>query len=96
MDNEISVMKSASFPSLRVKPELRSAAEQVLLQGESLSSFIESSIRANIDRRLSQKEFIARGLASRDRARITGVYEDADLVVDQLQKMLIEAKKKRQ
>ncbi|NHQ59996.1 prevent-host-death protein [Chlorobium sp. BLA1] len=88
-------MKSASFPSLRVKPELRNAAEEVLQQGESLSSFIESSIRANIDRRLNQKEFITRGLASRDHARITGVYKDADLVVDRLHEMLLEAKKKR-
>jgi predicted transcriptional regulator len=86
-------MKSASFPSLRVKPELRNAAEQVLQQGETLSSFIESSIRANIDRRLSQKEFIARGLASRDRARMTGEYVDADLVVERLQEMLLEVKK---
>lgn len=86
-------MKSASFPSLRVKPELRNAAEQVLQQGETLSSFIESSIRANIDRRLSQKEFIVRGLASRDRAHSTGEYEDADLVVKRLHEMLLEAKK---
>jgi predicted transcriptional regulator len=88
-------MKSASLPSLRVEPELRNAAEQVLQQGETLSSFIESSIRANIERRLSQKEFIARGLASRDRVRRTGEYEDAHVVMDQLQKMLLEAKKKR-
>lgn len=88
-------MKSASLPSLRVEPMLRKAAEEVLQHGETLSSFIEASLRANIDRRLSQKEFIARGLASRDRARITEVYEDTELVVDQLQKMLLQAKKKR-
>ncbi len=89
-------MKSASLPSLRVEPELRQAAEQALQQGETLSSFIEASLRANIERRLSQKEFIARGLASQERARRTGEYEDAQVVVDQLQKMLLEEKKKRQ
>ena len=88
-------MKSASLPSLRVEPELRNAAEQILRQGETLSSFIESSIRANIAHRLSQNEFVARGLASRERARSTGEYEDADLVVDQLQKMLLAAKMNR-
>lgn len=88
-------MKSASFPSLRVKAELRNASEQVLLKGETLSSFIESSIRANIDRRLSQRELIARGLASRDRARINGEYVNAELVIERLQEMLLEAKKKR-
>ena len=89
-------MKSASLPSLRVEPELRQAAEQALQQGETLSSFIEASLRANIERRLSQKEFIARGLASQERARRTGEYEDAQVVVDQLQKMFLEEKKRRQ
>jgi predicted transcriptional regulator len=88
-------MKSASLPSLRVAPELRKAAEQVLQQGETLSSFIESSVRANIERRQSQQEFIARGLASRDRARSTGQYDESDIVIVELQKMLFEAKKKR-
>ncbi|HWR01461.1 MAG TPA: YlcI/YnfO family protein [Chlorobaculum sp.] len=88
-------MKSSSLPSLRVEPELREAAELVLQEGETLSSFIVSSLRTNIERRLSQKEFIARGLASRDRARITGQYEDAQVVIDELQKMLLEEKKKR-
>ena len=74
---------------------LRKAAEEVLQQGETLSSFIEASLRANIERRLSQKEFIARGLDSRERTRSTGEYEDAHVVMDQLQKMLLEAKKKR-
>lgn len=88
-------MKSASLPSLRVEPMLRKAAEEVLQQGETLSSFIEASLRANIERRLSQKEFIARGLASRNHASSTGVDEDADVVVEQLQKMLLAEKKKR-
>ena len=41
-------MKTATFPSLRVTAEFRQAAEQVLLEGESLSSFVEESIRENI------------------------------------------------
>ena len=40
-------------------------------------------------------EFIARALASRERARSIGEYSDAQAVVEQLQKMLNEAKKKR-
>jgi len=87
-------MKSASLPSLRVEPELRKAAEAVLREGETLSSFIEESLRTNIERRLSQQEFIARGLASRDRARQTGEYVDAETVLDRLQLMLNEAKSK--
>jgi predicted transcriptional regulator len=87
-------MKSASLPSLRVDPELRKSAEAVLREGETLSSFIEESIRANIERRLSQQEFVARGLASRDRARQTGEYVAAETVLDRLQLMLNEAKAK--
>lgn len=88
-------MKSASLPSLRVTPELRKAAEEVLHEGETLSSFIEESLRANIEKRISREAFIARGLASRDRALETGVYVDADAVIDRLQLMLNDAKAKQ-
>lgn len=67
-------MKSATLPPLRVTPELRSAAESVLTEGETLSSFVETSVRQQIDHRRAQKEFIARGLASREEAKRTGVY----------------------
>jgi hypothetical protein len=88
-------MKSASLPSLRVEPALRKAAEQVLREGETLSAFIESSIRLSIEQRRSQDEFIAKGLASRDRARVTGKYEDAQSVIDELARMLAGEKKKQ-
>lgn len=85
-------MKTATFPSLRVDPEFRQAAEQVLKEGESLSSFVEASIRENIVRRQLQAEFLARGLASRDRARETNTYVSADSVLGRLEKMLVAAK----
>ena len=67
-------MKSATLPSLRVEPELRRAAEAVLHEGESLSSFMEQSLRDEVNRRRMQAEFIARGLAAREEAKRTGVY----------------------
>ena len=85
-------MKTATFPSLRVAPEFRQEAEQVLQDGESLSSFVEQSIRANIIRRQLQGEFIARGLASREEARATGIYVNADAVLGKLENMLAAAK----
>ena len=85
-------MKTATFPSLRVDPELREAAEGVLQDGESLSSFVEQSIRESIERRLAQSEFVARGLRSREDARRTGKYVDSDAVINRLQKMLTRAK----
>jgi len=84
-------MKTATFPSLRVTPELRRAAEQILQEGETLSSFVEQSIRESIERRQIRQEFIARGLRSRDDARQTGKYVSADTVVGRLEKMLATA-----
>ncbi|WP_306427124.1 YlcI/YnfO family protein [Burkholderia sp. AU16741] len=37
-------MKTATFPSVRVEPELRDAAGNVLQERETLSSFVEQSI----------------------------------------------------
>jgi predicted transcriptional regulator len=85
-------MKTASIPSLRVAPALRQAAEEVLGESESLSNFVEQSIRESIERRLAQREFIARGLASRDKAKQSGKYVSSDAVVGRLEKMLAQAK----
>ena len=85
-------MKTASFPSLRVDPELRAAAEAVLQEGESLSSFAERSIRDAIERRQAQQAFIARGLASRDEARSAGRYVTAAEVMRRLEDKLARAK----
>ena len=64
-------MKSATIPPLRVTPDLRNEAESVLKEGESLSSFVEDSLRRQIQHRKLQSEFIARGLAARESAKST-------------------------
>lgn len=87
-------MKTATMPSLRVDPTLREAAEAVLREGESLSSFMEQSLREEVNRRRMQTEFIARGLAAREDARRTGEYHDADSVHAELRGMLDEAEAK--
>lgn len=81
-------MKTATIPSVRVEPEFRAEVESVLAEGESLSEFVEASVRASVARRRVQAEFIARGLRSRDDARRTGRYVDADDVVAGLQRKL--------
>ncbi|MBK1611856.1 prevent-host-death protein [Rubrivivax gelatinosus] len=81
-------MKTATLPSLRVEPELRAAAESVLVEGESLSGFIEASVRESIERRRVRAEFIVRGLAAREEARLSGDYVDADQVLEKLQRKL--------
>ena len=85
-------MKTATFPSLRVDPELRQAAEDNLREGETMSSFVEQSIRDSIERRQHDREFLARGLASRDEAARTGHYINADAVLGRLEQMLAKAK----
>jgi hypothetical protein len=57
----------------------------VLADGETLSEFVEASVRASVERRRVQAEFVARGLRSRDEARQTGDYADADVVLEGLQ-----------
>ncbi len=84
-------MKTATIPSLRVDPELRAAAESVLKEGETLSAFVENSVRRQIDYRRTQAEFIARGLASREEAKRTGEYYSAEFVLAELKEMLDEA-----
>lgn len=88
-------MKTASFPSLRVDPALRKAAENVLQEGESLSAFVEHAVRAQIDQRQSQDAFVARGLDSRDRARLTGQYVTSAAVLKKLESALAKAKRKQ-
>lgn len=87
-------MKTATIPSLRVAPELRHAAESVLQDGETLSSFVEQSLRSNIDRRRFKQEFIARGSASREQARLSGEYIPAEDVQRELEDMLAQAEAK--
>ncbi len=81
-------IKTASLPSLRVEPEFRDKAESVLREGETLSSFIEASVRKQVEIRKSQAEFIARGLAAREDAKRTGIYYTADEVLGELKAML--------
>ena len=87
-------MKTATIPSIRVDPELRQAAENVLQKGESLTSFVVQSLQAGIERRRLQQEFIDRGLAAREEARQTGEYFMAEDVLQELDNMLDNAESK--
>lgn len=88
-------MKTATIPSVRVEPELRSEIESLLVEGETLSEFVESSVRATVLRRRHQSEFMARGLRSLDEARQTGDYVDADAVLQKLQRKLEAARQRK-
>ncbi|WP_309778149.1 YlcI/YnfO family protein [Agrobacterium sp. SORGH_AS_0440] len=81
-------MKTATLPSLRVTTDFREAAESVLKDGETLSSFVEESVRREVEIRKSQADFIARGLAAREESKKTGVYHRAEDVLAELKTML--------
>lgn len=89
-------MKTATLPSLRVDPILRDAAQSVLEEGESLSGFIETSVRETIERRRARAEFVARGLAARDESQASGRYFAAGEVQAELGRMLAKAQDKLQ
>ncbi|HEX3381281.1 MAG TPA: YlcI/YnfO family protein [Paraburkholderia sp.] len=88
-------MKSATFPSIRVEQELRDAAESILGEGETLSGFVEQSIREGIERRRNQSEFIARGIASREAARSSGDFLSSSEVLEKLERRLDALRTKR-
>lgn len=87
-------MKTATFPSLRVEPELREAAKSVLREGETLTALIETAMRETIHRRRIQAEFMARGLSSSEEAKRTGIYYPAADVHSELRARL-DARRKR-
>ena len=87
-------MKSATIPPLRVTPDLRNEAESVLQEGESLSSFVEESIRRQIEHRKLSREFIERGLAARESAKSSDQYASKEDVMDSLRGILDASKRK--
>jgi hypothetical protein len=88
-------MKNATLPPLRVDSATRAAAESLLREGETLSSFVLEAVRLNIERREMQREFIARGLLAGDEARASGAYVSADDMLARLDASLVRARKKQ-
>lgn len=81
-------MKSAAIPSVRVEPELRAEVEALLDQGETVSEFVEASVRAAVMRRRHQSEFIARGQRAMEAARQSNEFVSTEAVVEGLQRKL--------
>lgn len=87
-------MKSAVIPQVRVEPELRAELEAVLHHGETLSEFVEASVRNAVEFRRVQTRFHERGQASWETYQRTGVSFSADEVFNKLQTKL-DAKRKQ-
>lgn len=84
----IDQMKTSTIPSLRVEPEFREQLESVLREGETLSSFVEASLRERVRSRIEQAEFVARGLASLEEVKRGGKTYTIDEVLGRLQAKL--------
>ena len=81
-------MKTAILPQVRVDPQLRAELEAVLREGESLSEFIEATVRSTVEYRRTQAEFHARGEAAWRRYQRNGESYPASQVVSELRDML--------
>src|SRR5450631_1712256 len=88
-------VKSRTIPPLRVSEQLRADAEGVLGPGETLSAFVMDAVSRSIDFRKTQLDFLARGMASAERARAEGDYVPADKVIAGLRKRLANAQRVR-
>jgi hypothetical protein len=87
-------MKTSTIPAVRVEPELREQLERVLQEGETLSSFVETSVRDTVRRRVEQAEFVARGIKSLEAAKRSARFVSAGVVVAKLQARLDKARTK--
>lgn len=87
------LMKTAVIPQIRVEPELRAELESVLKEGETLTEFVESTVRNAIAFRRVQTDFHARAQVASAEYHRTGVSVPVDTVLEKLQSRL-DAKRK--
>lgn len=81
-------MKTSTMPPLRVDPALRTAVENALHEGETLSTFMEEALRSALATRKIRQAFLERALASGAAARASGEYYSAESVLQELDDML--------
>ena len=86
-------MRSATFPPIRVEPEVRAEVEAVLREGETLTQFIEEAVVAAAAWRRAQAEFVKRGEDAIERWKREGGGRPADGVMADLQSRLDIAKR---
>jgi len=84
----ILLMKSAILPQVRVDPELRANLESMLRKGETLSEFIEGTVRSAAEYRRAQAEFYARGGAAWQEYSRTGMAHPTDQVIGEMRERL--------
>ena len=78
-------MKTAVIPQVRVEPELRADLDSVLLPGETLTEFVETSVRRAVEFRRVQTDFAARCDASLAAYERTGTSIPSEVVLSKLE-----------
>ena len=78
-------MKTAVIPQVRVEPQLRADLDSVLLPGETLTDFVEESVRRAVEFRRVQTDFAARCDASLATYERTGISIPSDVVLSKLE-----------
>jgi hypothetical protein len=86
-------MKTTAIPAVRVEPALRDQMQQVLRDGETLSSFVEHCVREAVDRRYEDAVFVSRGLASIEAAKRSGDLRPVGEVMGRLKQRLETARR---
>ena len=89
-----SLMKTAVIPQIRVEPEFRAELESVLNEGETLTDFVEATVRNAIAFRRVQTAFHERAQAASEEYHRTGVTVPVEAVLARLQSKL-DAKRKK-
>lgn len=79
------IMKTAVIPQVRVEPELRTDLDSVLLPGETLTEFVEASVRRAVEFRRVQTDFAERCDASLAAYERNGVSIPSDRVLSKLE-----------
>lgn len=81
-------MKTAVIPQICVEPELRVELESVLRPGESLTDFVEATVRNAIAFRRFQTAFHERAEAASQEYHRTGVLVPMEALLEKLQPKL--------
>ena len=89
-------MKTAIIPQVRIEPRLRADLDAVLREGETLSEFVEATMRNAVEFRKMQDEFNARADAAWERYQRTGVGRPAEEVIADLRARLEQRRKELQ
>ena len=85
-------MKSATLSDIHGAPNFRQEIEGVLEDGETLSQFVQGTVRREVDMRTHQAEFVRRGIAAIRQTQRTGNGVPASEVLARLETRLSAAR----